>query len=113
MFSVTAWINRIIIFHIVCLAWIFFRALTTRDAFQMLGSLDNVAWTADQATAFGFVAIVALMLFVVDLIGEYRSEEYFLQKSSYSVRTVAAFVLIVLVTFFAGANANAFIYFQF
>ena len=79
----------------------------------MLGTVHNLSWTADQVTAFGFVAIVVLPLLIIDLIGESRSEEYFLQRSSFTVRTAAAFGLIVATTLFAGASSNAFIYFQF
>jgi D-alanyl-lipoteichoic acid acyltransferase DltB (MBOAT superfamily) len=113
LFNLSAWFHRIVVFHIVCLAWIFFRAQSVREAFAMLEAVGDLSLSADQATAFGYVAAVALVLFVLDLIGEYRSEEYFFQRSSYAIRTAAAFGLVVATTFFTGASSSAFIYFQF
>ena len=47
LFALRPWISRIVIFHLVCLAWIFFRAESVHAAFAMLGGLRTFAWAPE------------------------------------------------------------------
>lgn len=107
------WLSRIIIFHLVCLAWIFFRAQNLNAAVAMLGGLARPQLGAWFPSAIIFLAFFALPLFLLDLTLEKRGEEYILQRSPHFPRIAAGVGLAsLLVAFSATANA-VFIYFQF
>jgi len=111
--SLGAWIRRVLLFHLVCVTWIFFRAPSIGDAFAFLGGLGRFAWVPEYATACVFLAAATLPLFFIDCLNEWRNEEYVLAKSSYRVRVAVAMSLMLATLLFAGSSTNAFIYFQF
>jgi len=112
--SPVAWLKRIVVFHIVCLAWIFFRAQSFGDSSRFLAGLTRFAWRAEYATAAMFLASFAIPMFALDLILETRQEEYPFEKSRLPfLRVATAMSLLFLVTWFSANELNAFIYFQF
>jgi len=111
--SLGAWVRRVLLFHLVCVTWIFFRAPSIGDAFAFLGGLGQFAWVPEYATACVFLAAATLPLFFIDCLNEWRNEEYVLAKSSYRVRIAVAMSLMLATLLFAGSSTNAFIYFQF
>jgi D-alanyl-lipoteichoic acid acyltransferase DltB (MBOAT superfamily) len=113
LFMPLAWLDRIVIFHLVCLAWIFFRAATVGGAWELVSSLSAGYWRPELLTAFEFLALFTVPLFLIDLVNEYRGEEYLLECASEPSRIVVAAVLVVALAAFSGNNLNAFIYFQF
>jgi D-alanyl-lipoteichoic acid acyltransferase DltB (MBOAT superfamily) len=76
LFSATAWIRRILVFHIVCVTWIFFRAQSISEALTFLGGIGNWAWQPEYEIALKFLAGFAIPLFAVDLLLEARQDEY-------------------------------------
>src|SRR5205085_12510128 len=80
LFRAGPWVRRIVIFHLVCLAWVFFRAQSVGDAFRFLAGLPSLSWRPEYLIAFKFLAFFALPLFCVDLINEYRQEEYLFER---------------------------------
>jgi alginate O-acetyltransferase complex protein AlgI len=111
--NVWKWMRRIFVFHIVCLAWIFFRAQSLGAAWAMLKGFTAWSWRPEFPAAFMFLALFSLPLMLLDLYLESSGDEYFV--ASRPVRPRVAFGLAcALVIAFLGANqANAFIYFQF
>jgi len=107
------WMRRIFIFHVVCLAWIFFRAQSLGAAWAMLKGFTAWSWRPEFPAALMFLALFSLPLMLLDLYLESSGDEYFF--ASRPVRPRVAFGLAcALVIAFLGANqANAFIYFQF
>ncbi len=107
------WMRRIFIFHVVCLAWIFFRAQSLGAACAMLKGFTAWSWRPEFPAALMFLALFSLPLMLLDLYLESSGDEYFF--ASRPVRPRVAFGLAcALVIAFLGANqANAFIYFQF
>src|SRR6266481_139156 len=107
------WMRRIFIFHVVCLAWIFFRAQSLHGAWSMLKGFTVWSWRPEFPAAFMFLAIFSVPLLLLDLYMESSGDEYCF--ASAMVRPRVAFGLAcALVIAFLGANqANAFIYFQF
>lgn len=107
------WLSRIVLFHLVCFAWIFFRAQSLGAAASMvagLGTLQIASWFPSAAI---FLAFFALPLLLLDLTLERRREEYIFQTSPQFSRVAAGLVLAgLLVAFSANSNA-AFIYFRF
>jgi D-alanyl-lipoteichoic acid acyltransferase DltB (MBOAT superfamily) len=113
LFSFGAWMRRILWFHLVCLAWIFFRASSVARAFHYLGGLGTVGWRPEFLPAFQFLALFSIPLFLLDLLLEYREEEYPFEKTPQMCQLAYAASVLVLVTLFSANEVNAFIYFQF
>jgi alginate O-acetyltransferase complex protein AlgI len=107
------WLSRIAVFHLVCLSWIFFRAQSVGEAFRLLSGIGIWAWRPEFVTAFQFLAVFSIPLFLIDYFMEHRGEEYIFEKTAIPYRVAVGVSMLVLVTFFAANQANAFIYFQF
>lgn len=113
-FWLSTWVRRIAIFHIVCGGWIFFRSNSVHDAYEFLhDGVTRFRWTPEYVTAFTFLAMFTVPLFIIDLINERREEEYLLEGTHAYIRVVTAVSFLYLTLLFAGSKANAFIYFQF
>jgi hypothetical protein len=125
------WVRRILVFHFVCLAWVFFRAESVSEAFALLAGLGRLDWRPEYATALQFLVLFTVPLFLLDLRMERYGEEYPFEnavprgmdaapaagrpvpKTSYRRRVAVAACAFLIVALFAGSNPNAFIYFQF
>ena len=107
------WASRILIFHFVCLSWIFFRAQSLAAAWEMLKGLGSWSWRPESPAAFLFLAMFSIPLLLVDLYLEWTGDEYCF--ASRGMQPGVAFGLAcALIMALLGANqANAFIYFQF
>ena len=107
------WIRRIIIFHLVCVSWIFFRAQSLRAAWGMLRGLTVWTWRPEFPSAFIFLMLFSVPLMLIDVLLESSGGEYCFESATVP-RRVAFGMACALVIAFLGANqANAFIYFQF
>ncbi len=113
LLSVTAWARRIVVFHLVCIAWIFFRATSLGDALHLLAGATAWAWRPEYAIAFRFLAAFVLPLLAIDIMLERSQEEYVFEKRRLSTRFALASALLATLILFAGSSPNAFIYFQF
>jgi D-alanyl-lipoteichoic acid acyltransferase DltB (MBOAT superfamily) len=111
--SIPAWLKRIVVFHVVCLAWIFFRAQSMGDAFALLSGLGTLGWRPEYASALAFLALFALSLLVVDLVNESRREECLFDGMPEPYRVAVGLAMMALVTLYAANQLNAFIYFRF
>ncbi|MGE0448697.1 MAG: MBOAT family protein [Vicinamibacterales bacterium] len=107
------WLARVLIFHLVCLAWIFFRAESVTDAFGFVAGLRTIAWVPEYGIALRFLVLFTVPLFVMDLINESRGEEYVFETALETRRVAAGVALMALVAVFAANQLNAFIYFRF
>lgn len=111
--SPTVWLQRIFVFHVVCITWIFFRAQSVSEALHFLSGLTQWQWRAEYGTVLKLLAAFSLPLFALDLLLEIRNEEYVFESTPQMYRFATAVVLCVAVTFFAANQLSAFIYFQF
>jgi alginate O-acetyltransferase complex protein AlgI len=111
--SPVAWIKRIAIFHVVCLAWIFFRASSLTDALHLLSGIGVLAWQPEYGIALRFLAMFVVPLFLIDVLNEARAEEYALERTGYHWRVAAGLATMGIVTLFSANQLNAFIYFRF
>lgn len=107
------WFKRVVIFHVVCLAWIFFRATSFRAAMTFMGGLGHWEWKPEHATAATFLMLFSAPLFLMDLVNERRGEEYLFEHASVRRRCLTAAAATVVLLVFTGNLASAFIYFQF
>lgn len=113
LLAVRPWIARIVIFHLVCLAWIFFRAESVDAAFAMLGGLGTLKWAPEYGVALRFLALFAMPLFLMDLVNESRGEEYVFEGAADTRRVALGIAMMAMVAVFAANQLNAFIYFRF
>lgn len=104
-------------FHLVALAWIFFRAESFAVAWNYLyGILSwNPAIGNYPASTLGLrFTILCLTIFALDMAQESSREEAFLLRQRWFVRGACYASLIILILVFGGLGANIpFIYFQF
>jgi alginate O-acetyltransferase complex protein AlgI len=110
---ISVWLKRMMLFQLVCLAWVFFRAPSLRAGVYFLSGLADVRWRPEYLAASEFLALFSVPLFLMDLLLEHSGEEYIFQLRSPVFRTAVAMAITVAIALFSGNQANAFIYFQF
>ncbi len=111
-------------FHLVVLAWIFFRARSVNEALSIMSSIvlkfsitfENIKsivlpFTYDSRSAGHFIAaLIFLFIFFVLERRQFLSRD----KNLFKLREYLAYMLLVLVIILFGKfNENSFIYFQF
>lgn len=106
-------VRWVIVFHVVCLSWVFFRADSLSAALTMLGTLRSFHWSPDYPAAWLFLAILGTLGFLIDLKIERDGSEYLFQNDSSVLRLGTAVALLAFMVLFSAGGANAFIYFQF
>lgn len=102
-----------IVFVLVNLAWIFFRANTVGDAFHILSHIaDQGKLFIDYSTFFyGIIGLFILLL--LDFIEEYNADFGLLNnKISHKITIVYSFLIIITLCI-GSFNGGQFIYFQF
>jgi hypothetical protein len=102
-----------VIFHLVCLAWIFFRAPSLQEAALFLRGLTSWVWVPEYGIALRFLVLFSAPLFVMDLFNESRREEYVCETSVETRRVAVGIAMMAVVTLLAANQLNAFIYFRF
>ena len=107
------WMKRILIFHFVCLSWIFFRAPSLRAAWEMLKGLGVWSWRPEFPAAFLFLAIFSIPLLLVDLYLESTGDEYCFASATVQPRVAFGLACALVIALLGANQANAFIYFQF
>jgi alginate O-acetyltransferase complex protein AlgI len=106
-------VARIIVFHFVCLAWIFFRASTLRASLSMLGALRHWDWRPSYYSGLLYLLVFSLPLVLVDLYLEDGSEEYPTQASRFGWQLTAVATGLIVIAFAASYQSSPFVYFQF
>jgi alginate O-acetyltransferase complex protein AlgI len=107
------WTARIATFHVVCAAWVFFRASSLEGVREFLASVGTWHWLPEYWTALAFLACFSVPLLMLDLMLEASQQEYLFARAGRVLRLGAALAFLIAITFFAGNQLNAFIYFQF
>lgn len=97
----------------MCLGWIFFRAATVRQAVKYLAQLRHWTWQPTYATAFAYLAIFTLPLFMIDLRLDRTGEAYLFESAPYRWQFAAATAALVAIAFLTDPRPNIFIYFRF
>jgi len=107
------WVRRIVVFHIVCVSWIFFRAPSVSEALSQFAGLTTWIWNPYLASASQFLAVYVVAMMVLDYFLERSKGEYLAAERSPHARVVVALACAGLIALFGATEANAFIYFQF
>lgn len=107
-------------FHVVLLAWVFFRASSLNEALLILyriltwTAVDNSAWPADFSRLEAAVSLVGLSwMFLVEGLSDGRVDRWLGVRPRYKPRGVVLLTLVLLVNFGIFTAAAQFVYFQF
>jgi alginate O-acetyltransferase complex protein AlgI len=114
--KVNEWIKWVVgafvTFHLVCLAWIFFRADNLPNALAYLKGISHLGMPSNNIVLHLF--IYGFVFLVIDVACWYQQSEVpFPKNASAMVRGLAYAVVLFLIFYVGGTNAQAFIYFQF
>jgi alginate O-acetyltransferase complex protein AlgI len=107
------WARRILIFHLVCVAWIFFRIPSVQGAWQQLAGLRTWQWMPAYGIALELLIMYSALAFALDLQLEAASAEHVFESRSYAWRVCTGIALCVFITLLGANNEAAFIYFRF
>jgi alginate O-acetyltransferase complex protein AlgI len=111
--SLARWLRRIVVFNVVCLAWIFFREPSLHASIGALSGLLHWSWQPVDAVALEFLGVFVVLLFVLDLRLEASGTEYLFADRSLVYRIGAGVSVCAVMTVLGATQANAFIYFRF
>ena len=107
-----AWVRRIIVFHIVCFAWVFFRATSVRAALEVLG---RIAFHGSQTPIKAWVVATIAVMLVAQLVPQSVVRRLQMTVSRWSLLTQSSLLAVVLVVVdvLGPTGVAPFIYFQF
>jgi alginate O-acetyltransferase complex protein AlgI len=111
--TIGVWLRRVVIFHLVCVTWVFFRAPSVGAALHMLGRLAVWQWRPAYWVAFKFLALFVIPMMLIDLQLEKAGSESVLQLHPFRWRIAWGAALFTALIMFSANQSNAFIYFQF
>jgi alginate O-acetyltransferase complex protein AlgI len=101
-------------FHIVCFAWLFFRAESLSHATLLVGSLGG-PYAMTDLTRFGFpfLAFFVGPVLLYEIWVERKGNLFALLEARWPIRAVVYAVIVLLFVVFAAPTPSEFIYFQF
>ncbi len=107
-----AWVRRIVVFHVVCFAWVFFRATNVHAAFEVLG---RIAFHGGHTAINGWVVATVAAMFLSQLVPQTIVRQLQLRVSRWSLvaQSSALAVVLVIVDVLGPTGVAPFIYFQF
>lgn len=105
----------IIMFHITCLGWLFFRSESLSQAFSMIKTILFDFWTAPETTTYYALKIVifVLPLLILQLIHKMKDNLFVFAYWPTLARWLVMFFMFYLTLCFGEFGERAFIYFQF
>lgn len=80
------WFRRVVVFHFVCLAWIFFRIPSLEEAWRQILGLAAWHWDPVYLVSALFLTVLASVLLLLDLQLEWSASEHLLASRSYPWR---------------------------
>lgn len=106
--KIPRFVKQIVIFHFVCVTWIFFRAETFGKAMTVLSGIFTKAWADPRFPVAGMVFILSVWIY--QFVFESRFKKA-LEPSFVKVAIVA--VMILYMVFFRTSGYEVFLYFRF
>ena len=100
-------------FHLVCLAWIFFRAPSLSQGWQYLKGIASFRSGPLDADAFAAVIPAALAMLAIDLVQRLTRNEVAILQWRPGLRGSAYAFMVLAVLVFSGGTPVPFIYFRF
>ncbi|MDD2239926.1 MAG: MBOAT family protein [Kiritimatiellae bacterium] len=108
------WARRVLMFHVVCLGWLFFRAASLTQAGHMLQLIvTNFAWNVQATNMLVALTLFCLPLWVVQNLQVASGRLTAPTELSLLPRVALYAVLILMGVALGNTGGGAFIYFQF
>jgi D-alanyl-lipoteichoic acid acyltransferase DltB (MBOAT superfamily) len=111
-----AWraIRVFLMFHLICIGWLIFRAETLGQAGRMLlAALTSPRWLPLEPRLVLTIVVCASILLIVQLAQAWKREPLIGFRLPVPLRAVAYAAVLLGIVIFGEANGRAFIYFQF
>jgi hypothetical protein len=109
-------LSILLVFALTCLAWVFFRAATVQDAFQIIGTmftnLGNTVHIGDIGI-FAFSILGILTLLAIEITMEYYPDMSLLNHRHAPVRYATMVAMLAWIITLGVFDGSQFIYFQF
>jgi alginate O-acetyltransferase complex protein AlgI len=100
-------------FHLVCLAWVFFRAESFAQAFAYLQGLVVFRSGAPQERFLVLVIAAAVVMFAIDILQRNWHDDTVMLGWRPLARGAAYAMMVLAILVFSGGQPTPFIYFQF
>lgn len=103
-------------FSLVLLAWVFFRANTTADAFQIIGKIFSDSGTPfkESITTYIYGIFGLVILMIKEMQNEFYPEKFrFLGSENPIIGAFASSIMIIIILSIGVFDGGQFIYFQF
>ncbi|MCY2925154.1 MAG: hypothetical protein NT031_06890 [Planctomycetota bacterium] len=108
------WLQRVLMFHLVCLGSLLFRADTFTQAAQMgVKIFTDLHATRVSTFGLGMIAFFALPLLALEALQERRGDIHWLPRTNWLLRAGAYAYAVYMMILFLPTTTNEFIYFQF
>ena len=108
------WLRRTVMFHLVCLGWVFFRARSFGEAWQVIsGMFCNWAWDVRAANMATAMVLFCWPLWAVQALQMQVGSREVVGKLSLVPRTALYLVMALMFVWLGNTGGGAFIYFQF
>ncbi len=101
-------VKQLLVFHFICLTWIFFRATSVQDAFLVLKRIFYGIGGDPEIPALLFVLVGVVWLYQLVFSSKYR---FLLETRLFRIGGMVTIVLMILI--FSTSAYKQFIYFQF
>jgi D-alanyl-lipoteichoic acid acyltransferase DltB (MBOAT superfamily) len=106
-------IPTMVTFHLVCLGWVFFRAETFAQAFEVLEGISSLRAGAVNWNAAGLTVFLGAITLLINLVQRNGADHGIMLTWPAPARGVVYAVLALGLLIFAGGDTIPFIYFQF
>jgi alginate O-acetyltransferase complex protein AlgI len=100
-------------FHLVCLAWIFFRADSFHQAITYLGGILSLRGGPIRSDAALMLLVAAIIVATIDILQRNRGGETPMLSWRPVARGVVYAAFVIAIIIFSGGTSVPFIYFQF
>jgi alginate O-acetyltransferase complex protein AlgI len=106
-------LRAVVVFHVVCFAWIFFRADSLSAALDYLAGFAHGSNVSQALPLIGFVSFFIILGLLMDVISEWSRAEYVVEFLSPPLQIGAALAGLLFVSVLSAGVASPFIYFRF
>jgi hypothetical protein len=107
------WLGRLITFHVVCLAWIFFRATSFHNAVEVLSRIASLGGHHRPFNWKVAAVIVGALAFQLGPRGVGPTLQGFFSRRSFWVQALILAGVLTLIDLLGPAGVAPFIYFRF
>ncbi len=107
------WLGRLVTFHLVCLAWVFFRATSFQNAIDVLRRIADVTGAHRPFNWKVAAVIVGSLAIQVGPRGVGAKVQVFFSRRSFWVQALILAGVLTLIDLLGPAGVAPFIYFRF